>query len=748
MNDLQRRGVEVDDPRRAALPTAEPRSLHEIDAMDMREAWRRDGGTPEALAALVKADLRRRFALGERPAVADYLERFHELADHDDRVVSLVYEEFCLREERGEHLDSAEFCGRYDRWRDSLASQLRYHRVLSQFGGGGTPTRFPEPGEEFLGFRLRSLLGTGGAAKVFLADDPNLGGCPRALKVSPDRGEEPSIMGRLDHARIVPVLSVARDPESGLRGLCMPYRAGRPLDAILRRVGPPAAGRGARALWDALTEDLPASADEPTAPGGPGWAGFPARGRYVDGVAWLVAALARALAHAHALGILHRDVKPANVLVSRREGPQLIDFNLAHDPSAGDCAEDALRGGTLPYMAPEQLEAFLDPEKWQAVGPAADQYALALVLVELLTGRRPESPDPDLPLPRAIADQLSRRLDGPPDLRALAPDVPFALQAIVAKCLSPEPSRRYASTLAMADDLDRLVQRRPPREVANPSRRERLADSFHRARVPMAAAAAVLGVGLSILAVARSGQGPPLSPAQEADTYVQIGSGYIKRLITAQNAAKAGTGAPVDSRPYLVGARSAYKRAAILDPSSYRAFHGLARVDSASGDLLAARSNLAHAIELAESLDNRLFPERLPTLQRDLANAYLREAELLKTRRPDGWRPDWEDAVHRSKQAIDRALALAAAIDPGRSDAATLQEGIRFTAATIEMALGDVASLQDDYESSTRHFDSTLELIAALRPAYLEPDVIQDLKDQAAGRLAIDRPKLVVADQD
>ncbi len=747
MNQLQRRVVEADDPRRASMPTADPRSRIAIDP-EMNEAWRRDGGTPEALAALVKADLRRRFAMGERPAVAEYLDRFPALADHDDRVVSLVYEEFCLREERGERLDSAEFCDRYDRWRDSLASQLRYHRVLSQFGGGGTPTRFPEPGEEFLGFRLRSLLGTGGAAKVFLADDPNLGGCPRALKVSPDRGEEPSIMGRLDHARIVPVLSVARDPESGLRGLCMPYRAGRPLDAILRRLGPPAAGRGARALWDALTEDMPASADEPTAPGGPGWAGFPTRGRYVDGVAWLVAALARALAHAHDLGILHRDVKPANVLVSRREGPQLIDFNLAHDPSAADCAEDALRGGTLPYMAPEQLEAFLDPEKWPAVGPAADQYALALVLVELLTGRRPESPDPDLPLPRAIADQFARRLDGPPDLRALAPDVPFALQAIVAKCLSPVPSRRYASALAMADDLDRLVQRRPPREVANPSRRERFTDWFHRARGPMAAAAAVLGVGLSILAVARSGKGPVLTPAQQAETYVQRGNGLIDEIRKAQENAKPGIDPPVATGPPLREARSAFKRAAILDPSSHRAFHGLARVDSASGDLPAARSNLVHAIELAESLDNRHYPERLPTLQRDLANACLGEARRLKERRPPGWRPDWEDAVHGSKRAIDRATALAAAIDPGRSEAAKLQESIRFAKATIEMALGDVASLRDDYESSTTHFDSTLELIAALRPAYHKPEVIQELKDQVVYRLKIDRPKLAAADQD
>ena len=71
--------------------------------------------------------------------------------------------------------------------------------------------------------------------------------------------------------------------------------------------------------------------------------------------AWLVADLADAIAHAHDREILHRDVKPANILISASEGPQLLDFNLAHDPHAADRAETALRGGTLPYMAPEQL---------------------------------------------------------------------------------------------------------------------------------------------------------------------------------------------------------------------------------------------------------------------------------------------------------------------------------------------------------------------------------------------------------
>src|SRR4051794_3840039 len=82
------------------------------------------GRSVEALAALIKADIRCRYALGESPTIAEYLERFPALAAVHDRVVSLVYEEFCLREEQGERIDPERFCDRYAPWRDSLISQL------------------------------------------------------------------------------------------------------------------------------------------------------------------------------------------------------------------------------------------------------------------------------------------------------------------------------------------------------------------------------------------------------------------------------------------------------------------------------------------------------------------------------------------------------------------------------------------------------------------------------------------------
>ena len=193
--------------------------------MPQPEAGLRPNAPFARLADLIKSDLRSRYARGERAAVTDYLEWFPQLRDDGDQVVSLAYYEYCLREEQGERLDPDRFCDRYLPWRDSLASQLRYHRLLSQVIPSSAPAfLFPEPGERFGGFRIDSILGLGGTAQVYLARDDELGGRPVVLKIAPDRGREPSILGILDHMYIIPALSITREAATGLRALCMPYR--------------------------------------------------------------------------------------------------------------------------------------------------------------------------------------------------------------------------------------------------------------------------------------------------------------------------------------------------------------------------------------------------------------------------------------------------------------------------------------------------------------------------------------------
>ena len=451
-----------------------------------------------ALSALVKADLQRRYERGERPTAADYLRLFPALLEHSERVLSLVYEEFCLLEEWGERPDPDQFCERYPDWKDSLASQLRYHRVLSQVVGAPPPPRFPAVGEHFEEFLILRELGRGGAARVYLAHDESLGNRDVVLKVSADRGSEPSILGRLEHPNIVTVHSVVFQAETHLRGLCMPYRPGLPLDEVIRKVNPASHPRSARALRDALGG--PPADPSPESLATPGWKSFPNRGTHADAVAWVVATLAKALHHAHGLGVFHRDVKPANVLLTYRDGPQLLDFNLAHDPSSADEAEAALRGGTLPYMAPEQLAAFLDPERWDGVGAAADLYSLGLVLREMLTGQAPDAPDPALPPPRAIQSLLDRRASMRTNLHGINPRTPHALEAVAARCLTFEPADRYPDAASLADDLQRFIDRRPLLHVPNPSRLERLNNWARRNVAPLCAAAAVVLVAVVLWA--------------------------------------------------------------------------------------------------------------------------------------------------------------------------------------------------------------------------------------------------------
>ena len=186
-----------------------------------------------------------------------------------------------------------------------------------------------------------------------------------------------------------------------------------------------------------------------------------------------------------------------------RGGSLLLDFNLAHSPHDAEQAEAALRGGTLPYMAPEQLEAFLDPQRWEDVDGRADLYALGLLLIELLTGRRPEGPDPELPLPRAIRDLLDRREGEVSDLGLGKQAVSASLGAIARHCTAHRPQDRYAQASELAEDLRRFVDRRPLRYAPNPSRRELARNWAFRHRRPLAVAAALLGLSAAGYRLAR-----------------------------------------------------------------------------------------------------------------------------------------------------------------------------------------------------------------------------------------------------
>ncbi len=217
--------------------------------------------------------------------------------------------------------------------------------------------------------------------------------------------------------------------------------------------------------------------------------------------AQLIETLARAMHYAHLRGVVHRDLKPGNVLLAAcglagndseladkpqaaKMVPKITDFGLAKriDDEARDVSKSGAIMGTASYMAPEQAAG-----KVRDTGPAADVYALGALLYECLTGQPPF----DGPRHTVLLSVLS---DEPVPPSRLAPKIPHDLETICLKCLHKEPTRRYASAEALADDL-RHFQAGEPVQARPISRVERSAKWAKR----RPALAGLLGVSLLAL---------------------------------------------------------------------------------------------------------------------------------------------------------------------------------------------------------------------------------------------------------
>jgi hypothetical protein len=165
----------------------------------------------------------------------------------------------------------------------------------------------------------------------------------------------------------------------------------------------------------------------------------------------LVAGIADGVAYAHGRGILHRDLKPANVLLAADGTPKVSDFGLAKDlrPEAAALTGPGDGPGTLPYLAPEQLQGSAE-----AVGRATDVFGLGAILYELLTGHRPWAGD----TATALRDRIRHGQVTPP--RQLNPSVPRALARICLRALAAVPAQRHPSAAALAKDLRHYLGRR------------------------------------------------------------------------------------------------------------------------------------------------------------------------------------------------------------------------------------------------------------------------------------------------
>jgi hypothetical protein len=352
-------------------------------------------------------------------------------------------------------------------------------------------------------YQVRSVIGRGMMGVVYEAFDPDLDRAVALKSVqltfaaSPEQQleydlrflSEARAAARIAHPAVVTVHDVGRDPATGRPFIAFERLTGRPLDEAVARDGPLAPGRAAA----------------------------------------LAARVARALHVAHGLGIVHRDVKPGNIMLLPDGQPKVMDFGIAKLP-ASELTSTGQFMGTPAYVSPEQLAG-------SPVDGRSDVFSLGGVLYFMLTGRVAFDGG-------SIPATLQRvTFEDPPPPSSVAPAVGRDLDGVVATALAKSPDDRYADAQALAEDLEDVASGRPPRHLqrrraerhgtlvatraaepdelalelepveAGPAVPPPGRPRSHRARLVAASAAALVALLVVIALLGRGGSGSALSIA-------------------------------------------------------------------------------------------------------------------------------------------------------------------------------------------------------------------------------------------
>ena len=374
-----------------------------------------------------------------------------------ESLVAKLSDEFLEALERGERPDAAAYAARFPEHAETLRQVLSSLEALQLHGDGEESAAETLSG--CLGdFRIVREVGRGGMGIVYEAEQISLGRRV-ALKVLPFAAaldakqlqrfrNEAHAAACLHHQNIVPVYSVGY--ERGVHYYAMQFIDGRTVAEMIHDLRRDTGRQQSAASGSAIPDAIQA-ADQPTIDA----AVATTQKSTIDPdfyrtVARLGVQAAEALEHAHQLGVVHRDVKPANLLVDPAGNLWITDFGLAraHGDPALTMTGDLV--GTLRYMSPEQALTQRGP-----VDHRSDIYSLGVTLYELLALAPVFDGKDRHQLLRQIADQRPR----PP--RQLNPAVPAELETIVLKAMAPSPDERYASAQELADDLERFLYDRP-----------------------------------------------------------------------------------------------------------------------------------------------------------------------------------------------------------------------------------------------------------------------------------------------
>jgi len=212
--------------------------------------------------------------------------------------------------------------------------------------------------------------------------------------------------------------------------------------------------------------------------------------------------VARAIGVAHIRGIVHRDIKPGNILLARDGRAMVTDFGIARLAADAEGAVPGMTLGSVHYFSPEQAQG-------ATTTPASDVYSLGLVLFEMLTGKRAWHGD-------TTAELAAARIDAPaPSPRAIRPEVPAALDAVVVRALDPESLRRYANGSATATALEQAIGQPDPSSPTIAVPATVLAAVASAGAGAIAATAPPAALGVARPGALPDGIVPPLTPGSE-----------------------------------------------------------------------------------------------------------------------------------------------------------------------------------------------------------------------------------------
>lgn len=333
-----------------------------------------------------------------------------------------------------EHPDSAEI----------LRARFDALESFGLVGGDADDDEGFAPGTEVGPFEILERIGAGGMGIVYRAVQQPIGRIVALKVVRPEFATSPrqrqrffreaEIVGQLDHPHIVPVFSAGE--LDGAPYLAMGFVEGITLAELIEAVRPEAS---ATHLLDVVKRCFP-QIDAVALERRIGGAGV----SWPEVVASLLGKIADALAHAHARGIVHRDVKPSNIMIDAAARPVLLDFGLARADTDATLTRTGALIGSVPYMAPEQVRS-------GRVDARADVFAFGSVLFELARLRPAFDPNSAESAMREIVEV------DPAGLHHARSPAERDLVAITAKCLEKSPSARYSSAEGLRNDLDALV---------------------------------------------------------------------------------------------------------------------------------------------------------------------------------------------------------------------------------------------------------------------------------------------------